>query len=83
MDPGNVENPFDDKELMFALDEKLKFDPDAKIPEGFKKKVEKVPVYEFRIPDFIRQHQDESQIIAIETMDEILYDAFGTHFLEP
>lgn len=57
LDPGKIENPFEDKELLSALEQKLKADPKKfKLPEGFKKKVEKAPVYEYKVPEFLRSN---------------------------
>ena len=53
VDPGNVPNPFDDKEVLNALEKRLMDEPDRKVPEGFKKKVEKTPVYQYGVPGFV------------------------------
>lgn len=42
---------FADKELVAALDKKLQEDPSYPVPEGFRKVTEKVPIYEYRIPN--------------------------------
>ena len=73
VDPGNVPNPFDDKEVLNALDKRLIDNPELRIPEGFKKKVEKTPVYEYRVPDFVKNITKESKVIATEIMDKMLF----------
>ena len=53
-----------------------------RLPDGYKKVMERkiVDVYEVpRAVHFIK----ESQICAVELLDQILYNAVGTHFLEP
>ena len=42
-----------------------------------------VTYYEYKIPQKIRNTINEGEIIATELMDEIIYDVFGVHFLEP
>ena len=39
-----------DRELMAALEAKVNEDEDFPVPEGFKKVVEKVPIYSFNVP---------------------------------
>jgi hypothetical protein len=44
IDPNQVENPFNDKSLLQALELKLKADPNMILPEGYKKKIERTPI---------------------------------------
>lgn len=74
---------FADRELVHALDEKLKADPTYPVPEGFRKVTEKVPIYAYRLPDCAASILSESQVIATPLVDEILFGALGIHFLEP
>lgn len=72
-----------DKDLVKALNEKLKFDPTYPIPEGFFKQIEKSPIYDYRMPDSAVEIVEQSQIVAVELLDELLNKTFGFHFLEP
>jgi hypothetical protein len=65
------------------LDKKVNEDSTYPIPEGFRKQVEKIPVYSYKIPDCAKPLLKEGQVIATEVMDAILFEALGTHFLEP
>ena len=55
------------------------------LPDGFKKKIEKTPIVEYKLPQFVIQNSKctESKIVAVETLDDILYEILGAHFLEP
>ena len=44
IDPNQVDNPFNDKPLLQALELKLKKDPNMVLPEGYKKKIERTPI---------------------------------------
>lgn len=74
---------FADRELVAALDKKLQADPSYPVPEGFRKVTEKVPIYEYRLPDCAASMLSESQVIATQVVDELLFGALGIHFLEP
>ena len=50
IDPNMVDNPFDDKPLLKAFEQKLKKDPNMILPDGFKKKIERVPVVQYKMP---------------------------------
>ena len=67
------QSSFNDRELMLALQDKVNDDQDFPVPEGFKKVLERVPNYSFK----------ESQVVATEMMDQIMFEAVGIHFLEP
>jgi hypothetical protein len=41
---------FKDNELINALEEKLMEDPNYPVPEGYKKVVEKEPIFSYEIP---------------------------------
>jgi hypothetical protein len=45
-----------------ALNEKLASDPGYPIPEGFFKQIERVPKYEYRIPESMYAQDDEGTI---------------------
>lgn len=38
-------SPFLDKELIQGLEKKLASDPNAEVPEGFRKELQKIPCY--------------------------------------
>ena len=69
--------------MINAIEKKLKEDPSYPVPEGFRKVVEKVPVYEYALPECVSKVLSESQNISTQVIDEILSDALGIHFLEP
>jgi hypothetical protein len=77
------QSSFADKELIEALDKQLKKDPSYPIPEGFKKVTEKIPVYNYRLPDVAKAVMTETQCVCTELMDDLLHDTLGIHFLEP
>lgn len=77
------QSSFADKELVEALDKKLQADPSYPVPEGFRKVTEKVPIYEYKLPDCAASILSESQVIATTVVDELLFGALGIHFLEP
>jgi hypothetical protein len=68
---------------MLALEEQVNKDKDFQVPEGFKRVVEKVPIYSFNVPACAAAVLKESQVVATEMMDQILFEAVGVHFLEP
>ena len=74
---------FTDKELIGALEEKCNDDPNFIVPEGFRKILEKQPCFKFEVPQMAKEILGETKSIATEIMDEIVFSAIGTHFLEP
>ena len=40
-----------DRDLIKALNEKLVHDPSYPIPEGYLKQIERIPQYDYRVPD--------------------------------
>ncbi len=72
-----------DQQLIKALNERLADDPDYPIPEGYFKQVERMPIYDYRVPDNAKDQISEDQVVCIEVMDELLNEIFGIHFLEP
>ena len=74
---------FADKELIKAIEHKLQEDPSYPVPEGFRKVTEKIPVYEYALPECISNVISEGQNIGTSVMDDILHQALGIHFLEP
>ena len=77
------QSSFADKELVSALDKKLQNDPSYPVPEGFRKVVEKIPIYEYKLPECAASILTESQIIATTVVDDLLSECLGIHFLEP
>ena len=49
-DPDLANQSVQDLQLIKALNDKLRKDPNYPIPEGFIKVTEKTPVYEYKIP---------------------------------
>ena len=49
-----------DAQLIKALNEKLRKDPLYPIPEGFIKQVERTPIFEYHIPEYIASQIGES-----------------------
>lgn len=45
--------------------------------------MEKIPIYSYRIPDSLVSALPESQVVAAESLDEIINELFGFHFIEP
>jgi len=72
-----------DMELCLELNKRLQEDPTYPIPEGYSKGVEKIPIYTYRIPDSLVSVLPESQVVSAESLDEIINELFGFHFIEP
>jgi hypothetical protein len=49
-------------------------------PEGFYKVYEREMFYDYSLPDYLPVK--ESSKVATETLDSIIFDIFGIHFLE-
>jgi hypothetical protein len=50
----------------------LKKDPSYPIPEGYLKIGEKTPVYQYLIPQEIAAMLNESKVVCVELLDEIV-----------
>ena len=72
-----------DRELVQALNAKVLVDPSYPIPQGFRKQVEKTPMYTYSVPECAKAILKEGQVVATEMLDTILFEAIGVHFLEP
>ncbi len=59
-DPDLTYQTGDDLQLIKALNEKLKKDPNYPIPEGYIKVTEKTPVYKYKVPVCISEKLPES-----------------------
>lgn len=79
----DMANAAGDQQLIKALNEKMRNDPQYPIPEGYIKVVEKTPVYEYKIPADIAKCIKESMVISVEVLDGFIHAALGFHFLEP
>ena len=81
------ENPdqtsFADQELLDALNKKVEEDQSYPVPEGYRKQIEKIPIYSYKIPECALKVLEPSSIICTEIMDDLLNELFGIHFLEP
>lgn len=69
-----------DKVWLRELNQQVLVDPNMEIPEGFYKVYEKEMVFEYNLPEYLPI--PESKRIALETLDDLLSDIFGVHFLE-
>jgi len=58
-----------------ALEKNCEEDPDFKVPEGFNKVILRNPLFKFLLPNSIKKKIKESQSIAIEILNEILFKA--------
>jgi hypothetical protein len=72
-----------DMELCLELNRRLQEDPSYPVPEGYSKGIEKVPVYSYRIPESLVSTLPESRVLSTETLDDIVFELFQFHFLEP
>ena len=70
-----------DTTLLKALNKKIKEDPNYPIPEDYKKVKEKQIQYDYRIPDYIPI--DDTKKFAMEFLDNLIFEKFGFHYLEP
>lgn len=53
------------------------------MPEGFLKVKEKVPVYNYKVPESAAKHLGEAKTVSVEIVDELLSKLFDFHVLEP
>lgn len=67
-----------DKALLRQLNQQVRQDPGVELPEGFYKVYEKDQFFEYSLPEYL----PEAQRVATETLDALLFDLFGVHFLE-
>ena len=65
------------------LNETVKTQPDYPMPDGFLKVKEKVPVYNYKVPDSAKLYLGEGKTVCVEIVDELLSKLFDFHFLEP
>ena len=70
-----------DPELLKALNKKLLENPDYPVPEGFKKIKEKTLISNYEVPRFIPIN--ESIKMALEVLDDLMFQKFQIHILEP
>ena len=70
-----------DPKLLKALNKKLKENPEYPVPEGFKKVKEKVIEHNYEVPKFIEMK--ESQSLGLEILDDLIFEKFKFHILEP
>jgi hypothetical protein len=50
------------------------------IPDGFYKVYEKEQFFDYSLPEYLPI--PESKKIAIETLDNLIFDLFGVHYIE-
>lgn len=70
-----------DATLLNALNKKIKEDPNYPLPEDYKKVKEKEMIYDYKLPDYIPI--SENKKFAMELLDDLIFDKFQFHFLEP
>lgn len=70
-----------DSEVIREINKRLKENPDYPIPENFYKVNEKEQIFSYEIPEFVEA--TETQKVAIEVLDQFLFDTFKFHILEP
>ncbi|OMJ82697.1 hypothetical protein SteCoe_16519 [Stentor coeruleus] len=68
-----------DKDVLKALNDKIKSNPDLSLPEGFIKVKEKDVVISYKVPKFFKP----SHKAAVQILDDILFKNFQVHFLSP
>ncbi len=69
-----------DKPKLKQLNKQVLLDPHFQPPEGFHKVWEREIAFEYSLPESL--NLQESKKIAIETMDSLMNDLFGFHFIE-
>eukprot|EP00347_Sterkiella_histriomuscorum_P006073 403354173 len=69
-----------DRARLRQLNKDLQNDPSVEVPEGFYKVYEKEQFFDYSLPDYLPV--PESKKIAVETLDSMIFDIFGIHFLE-
>jgi hypothetical protein len=70
-----------DATLLNALNKKIKEDPNYPIPEDYKKVKEKEMIYEYKLPDYIPIPNNKR--LSMEILDDLIFEKFQFHFLEP
>lgn len=70
-----------DTTLLKALNKKIKEDPNYPLPEDYKKVKEKEFVYTYKLPNYIPI--DDSKRVCMEILDDIIFEKFEVHILEP
>lgn len=78
--PDTVNGGYE-SEIIEELNRKLKDNPDARMPKGYVKKLEKKIDYVYELPRNLPI--DESYRTVYETMDTLFNDLFGIHIIEP
>ena len=70
-----------DREVVKRVNRELAQNPEAEIPENYIKVQEQEIDVEYKLPEAVYLHP--TYITVLEVLDGILFDAIGTHFLEP
>ena len=70
-----------DTTLLKALNKKIKEDPNYPIPEDYKKVKEKEIQYHYKIPDYIPI--DDTKKFCMELLDNLIFEKYDFHYLEP
>lgn len=70
--------------MVEQLNKRIKQGQHPPIPEGYVKIKEKMPVYDYKVPEEYHQvEKGTEKAICISVIDQMLSDAFGIHILEP
>jgi len=78
--PDSVSGGYDSA-IIEEVNKKLIIDPDADVPKGYVKRMEKRVYYEYNLPNSLPI--DEEYRVSYETLDLILFNMLGIRLLEP
>ena len=70
-----------DRDVVNRVNQELKSNPEAEIPEGYEKRQEWEIDVEYVLPEPVYLHPTFK--LVLEVLDGIFFDAVGTHFIEP
>ena len=69
-----------DRQRLKELNRRIREEPNMSVPDGFYKVYEKDLCMEYTVPEYVPMR--ESQRVAVEVLDGVLWDVFGMHWLE-
>ena len=70
-----------DSEMLRELNRQVEKDPDAPVPEGYKKVREKQIAYKYALPPLLEV--PAAKRVALELLEELVFGALDIHILEP
>ena len=53
------------------------------MPDGFLKVKERVPIYDYKVPEAVIPQIGESKAVCVELVDELMSKLFDFHVIEP